>query len=82
MEEFQNKVYCIDNLKLLCNLPNESVDLVYIDPPFFTQRNHKTIDGVGFDDKFESIAHYVEWMKVRVIEIRRILKKTGCLYLH
>ena len=82
MEEFQNKVYCIDNLKLLCDLPNESVDLVYIDPPFFTQRDHKTIEGVGFDDKFESITHYIEWMKVRVREIHRILKDSGCLFLH
>ena len=82
MEDFQNKVYCIDNLKLLCKLPSESIDLCYIDPPFFTQRNHKTIEGVGFEDKFESIAHYIEWIKVRVIEIHRVLKDTGCLYLH
>ena len=82
MKDFRNKVYCIDNLKLLCKIPNESIDLVYIDPPFFTQRDHKTIEGVGFKDNFENIIHYIEWMKVRVIEIHRILKKTGSLFLH
>ena len=82
MEDFQNKVYCIDNLKFLCKLPSESVDLVYIDPPFFTQRDHKTIEGVGFEDNWDNITHYIEWMKVRIREIRRILKKTGCLFLH
>src|SRR3990167_9064239 len=31
-----NKVYLADNLSVLASLPDESVDLVYIDPPFNT----------------------------------------------
>ena len=56
-----NKVYFGDNLELLKSLPSESIDLVYIDPPFNTgkpqKRNFiKTIsdvngDRVGFSGK-------------------------------
>lgn len=80
--EFENKVYCVDNLKLLKKLPSESLDLVYIDPPYMTGRNFKTLDNIGFCDKFESREHYLEWLKVRLIEIHRVLKKTGNLFIH
>jgi site-specific DNA-methyltransferase (adenine-specific) len=29
-----------DCLTLLPNIPAESVQMIYIDPPFFTQKNH------------------------------------------
>ena len=80
--KYLNEVVCKDNLELLKELPSESVDLVYIDPPFFTQRNFKNKEGVGFEDKWDCKYHYIQWMQERVIEIERILKDTGSIFLH
>ena len=80
--KYLNEVVCKDNLELLKELPSESVDLVYIDPPFFTQRNFRNKEGVGFDDKWDCKYHYIQWMQERVIEIERILKNTGSIFLH
>ena len=79
--KYLNEVVCKDNLELLKELPSESVDLVYIDPPFFTQRKHD-IKGVGFQDKWHNLIHYREYIKVRLIQIHRILKETGSIFLH
>jgi len=32
-----------DNLEILRNMNSESVDLVYLDPPFFSNRNYEVI---------------------------------------
>jgi DNA modification methylase len=38
-----NRILCGDNLESLQSLPSDSVDLCYIDPPFFTNRNYEVI---------------------------------------
>jgi site-specific DNA-methyltransferase (adenine-specific) len=48
-----NTIFRGDNLEIMRALPDECVDLIYIDPPFFTQRNYKNIWG----DK-ESVQDY------------------------
>lgn len=48
-----NTIYRGDNLHIMKTMASESVDLVYIDPPFFTQRDYKNIWG----DK-ESVLDY------------------------
>jgi len=40
-----NTIYRGDNLNILRALPDKCVDFIYIDPPFFTQRNYKNIAG-------------------------------------
>lgn len=81
-------IYCGDNLKVLKCFPEESVDLVYIDPPFFTNKNQETIikemdEPRKFDDKWAGgINQYIIWIQKRLVEIKRILKNTGTLYLH
>ena len=42
MSEWKNKLYCGDNLKVLSTLDNESIDLIYIDPPFFSGKKSCT----------------------------------------
>ncbi|KKM93947.1 hypothetical protein LCGC14_1203170, partial [marine sediment metagenome] len=44
-----NKFYLSDNLEFLDTMPNNFIDLVYIDPPFFTQK-----DWGEFNDKWDS----------------------------
>lgn len=37
-----NIVYCADNWEVMKQLPSESIDLIYIDPPFCTQTTRKS----------------------------------------
>lgn len=81
-------LYCDDNLARMRTLPDESVDLIYLDPPFFSNRVYEIIWGDeaevrSFEDRWEGgIQLYVGWMRDRMIEIWRLLKPTGSLYLH
>ena len=38
-------VYCGDNLEQLAKLPDACVDLIYIDPPFNSNRNYEVFWG-------------------------------------
>ena len=84
----KNLLYCGDNLEILATMKNESVDLIYIDPPFFSNRHYGIIWGDeaeirSFEDRWEGgINVYVDWMRDRVMELYRILKPTGSMYLH
>ncbi len=81
-------LFCDDNRPRLREFPDECIDLVYLDPPFFSNRNYEVIWGDeaevrSFQDRWEGgIHHYVEWMEYRLVELHRILKPTGSLYLH
>ena len=82
-----NKIYNGDCCEVLKDCNSESVDLVYLDPPFFTQREHslKTRDNsieYKFDDKWDSINNYIKLIKSVVSECKRILKPTGSIFLH
>jgi DNA modification methylase len=81
-------IYNGDNLEWIKLFPDDSIDLVYIDPPFFTNKNQETIlkdtDEIhSFDDTWAGgINQYIGWMQKRLEEIKRILKEAGTLYLH
>lgn len=83
-----NKLILGDNLAILRKLESESVDLIYLDPPFFSNRNYEVIWGDegeirSFQDRWSGgIDHYIAWLKERVIEMHRILKPTGSIFLH
>lgn len=38
-------IYCDDNLHRLAQFPSDSVDLIYLDPPFFSNRYYEVIWG-------------------------------------
>ncbi|KYG65585.1 hypothetical protein AZI86_00450 [Bdellovibrio bacteriovorus] len=83
-----NYIICGDNLEWLKQLEDESVDLCYIDPPFFSNKQYEIIWGNGYEvrsfgDRFAGgISHYIEWMRPRVELIHQKLKKTGSIFLH
>jgi site-specific DNA-methyltransferase (adenine-specific) len=61
--------------------------LVYLDPPFFTGkkqelRDRKNGNLLSFDDIWVNNEDYLQWMKIRLIEARRILKDSGSIFLH
>ncbi len=80
-------VYCGDNLDQLRKLPDACVDLVYIDPPFNSNRNYEVFWGEtkekrAFEDRHASTAAYIDFMRPRCVELHRVLKKTGSFYYH
>jgi DNA modification methylase len=121
-----NKLHFGDNLDVLQKMPAESVDLIYLDPPFNSKADYGVIFGSkrggpsqaqshafkdmwtwGDDardamnlaakrhleagvllDSFEKVfpasnmLAYLAMMGVRLIEMQRVLKPTGALYLH
>ncbi|MBA7491095.1 hypothetical protein ES702_01640 [subsurface metagenome] len=84
----KNKLICADNLEALRTIEEKSIDLIYIDPPFFSNRQYEVIWGDeaeirSFEDRWEGgINVYIEWMRPRVEELYRVLKPTGSFYLH
>ena len=80
-------IYCGDNLKMLNEIPDESVDLICIDPPFNSNRNYEVFWGDvaekrAFNDRFGDASAYIDYMRPRVEQLYRVLKKTGSFYFH
>ena len=108
-----------DNLDILRGLNSEPIDLIYLDPPFNSNKNYEApvgskAAGAAFKDawtlsdldvawmgliadeqpamahtlKAAGFAHgkgmqsYLTMMAVRLLEMRRVLKDTGSIYLH
>jgi site-specific DNA-methyltransferase (adenine-specific) len=75
-----------DCLALMKGLPDSSVDMVYLDPPFFTQKIHKlssrTNEEYEFSDVWSDIDQYKEFIAERIEQSRRLLRETGSLFLH
>lgn len=80
-------IYCGDNLEQLAKLPDKCVDLIYIDPPFNSNRNYEVFWGEtkekrSFEDRHASTQAYIDYMRPRCVELARVLKKTGSFYYH
>jgi DNA modification methylase len=86
----KNILICGDNLKALDDLIKKGtkVDLIYLDPPFFSNRHYEVIWGDeaevrSFKDRWEGgINVYIEWMRERVSKMYDVLNDTGSFYLH
>ena len=72
-----NTVYLAENLELMKELESETIDLIYIDPPFYSGVDYKE-----FSDIWSSLAEYLDFMKSRIKEMHRVLKDSGSFYLH
>jgi len=128
MEAWQNQLYFGDNLDILRNnIPAESIDLIYLDPPFHSKATYNvlfaeksgessTAQITAFEDTWhwgleaESVFKelvttgpvslsqlmdalrrflgqndmmaYLVMMAARLVELHRVLKPTGSIYLH
>jgi len=108
-----------DNLDIMRGMNSESVDLIYLDPPFNSKANYAApigskAAGAAFKDTWglddinlawhgliksehpglydlltavqkvhgDSMMSYLIYMAIRVMEMRRLLKNTGSIYLH
>ncbi|MEO9308592.1 MAG: site-specific DNA-methyltransferase [Nitrososphaera sp.] len=82
-----NQIIYGDSYKTLLQLEKESVDLCYLDPPFFSNRIYETVSANGkinsFEDKWDNdLDKYIGYMRNVLLECHKVLKKTGSLYLH
>jgi site-specific DNA-methyltransferase (adenine-specific) len=129
-----NKLFYGDNLTIMRKMPSESVDLIYLDPPFNSNRSYnllyKNTTGLPIPEQIEAFCDtweldyeknemafdipnimreygiqndvvqfwyylvlalkttnpkllaYLVYMTIRLIEMHRILKPTGSIYLH
>jgi len=80
-------IYCGDCQDQLGKLPDGCVDLIYIDPPFNSNRNYEVFWGEtkekrAFEDRHASTQAYIDYMRPRCVELARVLKKTGSFYYH
>ncbi len=70
-----NKIYLGDCIKIMQDLPNNSVDLVFADPPFNIGLKYDI-----YNDK-KSYNDYFEWSEKWIRETYRILKNSGSIYI-
>jgi site-specific DNA-methyltransferase (adenine-specific) len=75
---------CVEKLK---EIEADKVDLIYFDPPFFTQRRHSLTNKnntktYNFDDKFDSLDDYLLLIESVLEQSKRVLKNTGSVFLH
>ena len=117
---YSNKtIWTGDNLDILRGMNSETVDLIYLDPPFNSNRNYEApvgsrAAGAAFKDTWtlsdldvawmgliaedhpamakildtagrvhgKGMQSYLTMMAVRLLQMRRVLKETGSIYLH
>ena len=83
-----NRLFWGDNLHVMRMLPSNSIDLIYIDPPFFSGAVYNVIFGDqnevrSFNDVWEGgMSSYLIWLNARLLEMKRLLKPTGSIYVH
>lgn len=83
-----NRLIWGDNLHVMRQIPSNSIDLIYIDPPFFSGRQYNVLWGDNnelrsFNDIWEGgLDGYLIWLNARLYEMKRILKQTGSIYIH
>ena len=73
-EKLYNVIHQGDSLEILRRYPDESVDLVFADPPYNLDKDYSVYDDGQSDQK------YIEWCNEWLAEYARILKPTGSLF--
>ena len=83
-----NRIICGDTIEELKKLPDNSIDLVFADPPYNLQLNQDLIrpnntkvDAVNDDwDQFSSFDEYDKFSKEWLTEVKRIVRPTGSFW--
>jgi len=95
----ENRLILGDNLQVMSALLKEfegRINLIYADPPFFTNRHYPMRIGRGEDsrnpkawqlvegypDHWDNLDDYLDMLYPRLILMHRLLASTGTLYLH
>lgn len=81
------EVHKDDCLNLLQEISDESVDLIYMDPPFFTEKvqsmkNKERTREFTYSDLWGCHEKYAQFISQRILEMKRVLKNTGSIFVH
>lgn len=71
-----NRIYNIDNIELMKQIEDDSIDLIYSDILYNTGNTFK-----DYEDKLGTPLQAIEWYKPRLLEMKRIMKNTGSILL-
>ena len=87
MHQHRTSTHLGDCLDVMSTMPAGSVDLAYIDPPFFTQKIHQlhTRDRsriFSFEDLWSSQREYTQFLFNRLCEVHRLLSLKGSIFFH
>ena len=74
--DYINQLFCMDNLEFMKQLPDKCIDLIYSDILYNTGKKFK-----DFDDNLGTPQEAIQWYEPRLIEMKRVLKDTGSIYL-
>ena len=81
-----NKIFHGDCVNILGKLDLESVDLIYLDPPFFTGKvfngTKPKTQNYTFDDTWLNDSEYANFLYVRLSNCFNLLKNTGSIIVH
>ena len=82
-----NTIHEGDCLEVLDSIEKGSIDLAYLDPPFFTEKKHslKTRDRTQefrFDDIWGTDTAYSRFLLECISKVRDVLKKTAAIFVH
>ncbi|MBL7136079.1 MAG: site-specific DNA-methyltransferase [Candidatus Marinimicrobia bacterium] len=76
IDKYINSVIQRDCLEVMRNIPDESVDITFADPPFNLKKKYN-----GYKDNKE-FNTYLKWCKCWIYEMVRITKSTGSIFVH
>jgi len=69
--KYLNKIINADGLEILKKLPDKSVNLICVDPPY----------NIGKDKIWDNIENYYEWLESYFKEFERVLKENGSFFI-
>lgn len=69
------KLINADSLEYIRTLPDDCIDLICTDPPYFKVKEQ------GWDNQWRTDADYLLWLDLYLVEFRRVLKPAGGLYI-
>ncbi|MGO1468715.1 MAG: DNA-methyltransferase [Tissierella sp.] len=98
-DSISNRLYIWDNIKVMKNLLDEGyeekLDLIYIDPPFFSKANYNhrvellnndkkhIIKPFAYEDTWkDGFVEYLEMITIRLFFLKALLSKRGTIYVH
>lgn len=76
MEKYINQIIDGDCIEVMQQLPSDSVDVTFADPPFNLKKKYGT-----YKDEKET-SEYLNWCKQWIYEMVRITKPSGSIFLH
>ncbi len=76
MEKFLNKIIHGDCIEVIQEIPSDSIDVTFADPPFNLKKKYGT-----YKDEKET-NDYLNWCQQWILEMVRITKPSGSIFVH